>query len=433
MQRWALPPRPSSQRRDTGISALQASKADAALLASYATNAALSASETTLQSALDAILAELAALQLPGGGVVNAPAWAGFTTWELLRGSNVVRNLHLEAPLSAALANGDDTLSITADCYSVAAADAALAAALLAYYTSSQVDTLLADYRTGTAQDTETTSAITAVLLALLHRGAGRRAVGRLPRRARRTRRRKPPSRARCWPTGRARTRTCSQPTKSPRRWWRTAQPLTRTRQRPQASPPPCSATTPSHKWTVSLPTSSESRRPANSRALSGRRRGRRGGGRHRRADPGPHTDVSLSNWTVRPSSGCSVVLATHTAGVSVDGYTLTPGRELLFACRYRLGTASNFVVHMSKANNVYDPLYGSFAGDEGAWSTAKMYFTVPPNGVAKLHFRGASRRRACPTRRQERWTFTASRSWTQPWRPATRRRRRTRRPRPCC
>ena len=62
-------------------------------------------------------------------------------------------------------------------------------------------------------------------------------------------------------------------------------------------------------------------------------------------------TDVSLSNWTVRPSSGCSVVLATHTAGVSVDGYTLTlavnpwnivrtynltPGRELLFACRYR-------------------------------------------------------------------------------------------------
>ena len=112
--------------------------------------------------------------------------------------------------------------------------------------------------------------------------------------------------------------------------------------------------------------------------------------------------DVSLSNWTVRPSSGCSVVLATHTAAVSVDGYTLTlaanpwnivrtynltPGRELLFACRYRLGTASNFVVYMSEADNVYDPLYGSFAGDQGAWSTAKMYFTVLPNGVAKLHF----------------------------------------------
>ena len=64
------------------------------------------------------------------------------------------------APLSAALANGDDTLSITADCYSTAGTDAAITAALLAYYTSAQVDALLGDYRTGTAQDAETTSAI---------------------------------------------------------------------------------------------------------------------------------------------------------------------------------------------------------------------------------------------------------------------------------
>ena len=119
--------------RDASITALQAAKADATLLASYATNAALSASETALQSALDAILAELAALQLSGSGVVNAPAWAGFTTWELVQGSSVVRNLHFVAPLSAALANGDDTLSITADCYSTAGTDAAITAALLAY------------------------------------------------------------------------------------------------------------------------------------------------------------------------------------------------------------------------------------------------------------------------------------------------------------
>ena len=92
--------------RDASITALQGAKADATLLASYATNAALSASETALQSALNAILAELAALQLSGSGVVNAPAWAGFTTWELLRGSSVVRNLHFMAPLSAALAKG---------------------------------------------------------------------------------------------------------------------------------------------------------------------------------------------------------------------------------------------------------------------------------------------------------------------------------------
>ena len=159
--------------RDASITALQASKADAALLASYATNAALSASETALQSALDAILAELAALQLSGSGVVNAPAWAGFTTWELLRGSNVVRNLHFVAPLSAALANGDDTLSITADCYSTAGTDAAITAALLAYYTSAQVDytaaqvdALLEDYRTASAQDTQTQAAIAGALLA---------------------------------------------------------------------------------------------------------------------------------------------------------------------------------------------------------------------------------------------------------------------------
>ena len=167
--------------RDTGISALQASKADAALLASYATNAALSASETTLQSALDAILAELAALQLPGGGVVNAPAWAGFTTWELLRGSNVVRNLHLEAPLSAALANGDDTLSITADCYSVAAADApcGCAAGLLHLLTSGHSVGRLPNRNGAGRGDGRRHHGRAAGLLHLL---TSRRAVGRLPR-----------------------------------------------------------------------------------------------------------------------------------------------------------------------------------------------------------------------------------------------------------
>ena len=253
--------------RDTAISALQASKADAALLASYATNAALSASETTLQSALDAILAELAALQLPGGGVVNAPAWAGFTTWELLRGSNVVRNLHLEAPLSAALANGDDTLSITADCYSVAAADAALAAALLAYYTSSQVDTLLADYRTGTAQDAETAGAITAALLAYYTSSQVDALLGDY----------------------RATNQITSALVAYSRRPGhgdglehrrRAAQLL---HHRTSRRPPRRQAR--SHGGGLG---------PANSRALSGRRRGRRGGGRHRRADPGPHRRLTV-------------------------------------------------------------------------------------------------------------------------------------------
>ena len=42
----------------------------------------------------------------------------------------------------------------------------AITAALLAYYTSSQVDTLLGDYRTASAQDTQTQAAIAVALLA---------------------------------------------------------------------------------------------------------------------------------------------------------------------------------------------------------------------------------------------------------------------------
>ena len=273
--------------RDASISALQGAKADATLLASYATNAALSASKTTLQSALDAILAELAALQLSGsGGVVNAPAWAGFTTWELVRGSNVVRNLHLEAPLSAALANGDDTLSITADCYSVAAADAALAAALLAYYTSAQVDALLVDYRMGTAQDAETTSAISAALLAYTTLQADALLADYRTVSAQDTQ-----TRARCClPDGPGPGRL-HRPTRSPRR----CVPLGRQpghgnglehRRRPAQLLHHCTGgqfagrQARSHGGSIGA---------GDSRALSGRRRGRRGGGRHRRADPGPH------------------------------------------------------------------------------------------------------------------------------------------------
>ena len=364
--------------RDASITALQGAKADVTLLASYATNAALSASETTLQSALDAILAELAALQLSGsGGVVNAPAWAGFTTC----GSNVVRNLHLGAPLSAALANGDDTLSITADCYSTAGTDAAITAALLAYYTSAQVDALLGDYRTGTAQDAETAGAITTALLAYYTSSQVDALLGD-------------------YRTASAQdTQTQAAITGA----------LLACRTGPDQ---------PNHLGAGGVPFG---RRPGHGNGLEHRsraaqllhhrtsrqppcRQARSHGGGLGAADSTVHfpddggadkvvaaigeqilgpTDVSLSNWTVRPSSGCSVVLATHTAGVSVNGYTLTlaanpwnivrtynltPGRELLFACRYRLGTAFNFVVYMSEADNVYDPLYGSFVGDQGAW-----------------------------------------------------------------
>ena len=118
-------------------------------------------------------------------------------------------------------------------------------------------------------------------------------------------------------------------------------------------------------------------------------------------------TDVSLSNWTVRPSSGCSVVLATHTAGVSVDGYTL------ILAANPWNCTAASWATRAPGAR----PRCTSQCR-QTEWRSCTLVRT--------------SRHRACPTRRQERWTSTASRSWTQPWRPATRRRR-TRRPRRCC
>ena len=265
--------------RDASITALQGAKADTTLLASYATNAALSASETTLQSALDAILAELAALQLSGsGGVVNAPAWARSRrqrrSQPAFRGSSLCcagqRRRHAEHHGRLLLHGGHER------CH-----NSSLAGLLHLLTSGHSVGRLPHRGSAGRGDDQRHHSRAAG----LLHRSASGRAVGR--RRARRTRRRRPPSRARCWPTGRARTRTCSQPTKSPPRWWRTARPPTRTRQRPQASPPPCSATTPSRRWTVCWPTNSESRRRPRRCKYSGRRRGRR-------ADPGPHGRLTV-------------------------------------------------------------------------------------------------------------------------------------------
>ena len=336
--------------QDASIAALQGAKADATLLASYATNAALSASETTLQSALDAILAELAALQLSGsGGVVNAPAWAGFTTWELVRGSNVVRNLHFVAPLSAALANGDDTLSITADCYSTAGTDAAITAALLAYYTSAQVDALLGDYRTGAAQDAETTSAITAALLAYYTSAQVDALLGDY-----RT------ASAQDTQTQAAIAGALLAYRTGPDQDVFTTNQITSALVAYRSAADQDTATTSSiaaallSYYTIAQVDGLLAGKLGVTEAASALQIAVRfpddGGADEVVAAIGEQilgpTDVSLSNWTVRPSSGCSVVLATHTAGaVSVDGYTLTlavnpwniartynltPGRELL-------------------------------------------------------------------------------------------------------
>ena len=118
----------------------------------------------TLQSAIDGILAEIATL---GGAtnLVNAPAWLGNVTWDLLAGTNQIRNLHATGPLSIQLANDDWTLSFGCDAYTTQQTDDAIAAALTNYFTRAEVtativaaideskgytDTQLTDYSTTT-------------------------------------------------------------------------------------------------------------------------------------------------------------------------------------------------------------------------------------------------------------------------------------------
>ena len=134
----------------------------------FATAGDLSNLQLTLQSAIDGILAEIATL----GGAINAPAWLGNVTWDLLAGTNQIRNLHATGPLSIQLANDDWTLSFGCDAYTTLETDNAIAAALTNYFTRAEVtvtvvaaideskaytDTQLADYST-TAQMTQAIS-----------------------------------------------------------------------------------------------------------------------------------------------------------------------------------------------------------------------------------------------------------------------------------
>ena len=247
----------------------------------------------------------------------------------------------------------------------------AITAALLAYYTSSQVDALLGDYRTASMQDTQTQAAITGALLA--------------------------------YRTGPDQDVFTTNQITSALVAYRSAA------DQDTATASSIAAALLSYYTIAQVDglLAGGGLGPANSRTLSGRRRGRRGGGRHRRADPGPHGRLAVKldgspqqrlqrgpghahrgseRGRLHPDPSGEPV--EHRAHLQLDARARAALR-----LRYRLGTASNFVVYMSEADNVYDPLYGSFVGDQGAWSTAKMYFTVPPNKVAKLHF-GAHFRR---------------------------------------
>ena len=138
----------------------------------FATGAELTALQLSLQSAIDGLLAEIATL---GGAtnLVNAPAWQGEITWDLLVGTNQIRNFHAVAPMGLGLVNDNWTLQLTCDAYSTAQTDALLLpkageswvlAQLGGYYTSQQADDAIAAALTNHFTRAEVTANLVAFL-----------------------------------------------------------------------------------------------------------------------------------------------------------------------------------------------------------------------------------------------------------------------------
>ena len=184
----ALAPYETAAQRDAAIAAALAAYSTtgevsgliAAALLDYSTTGQMNAAIASAVGAIDlsgyytsaqtdaAITAALVPMALN-----NAPEWtANPPTWELLKGTNVLRNLHFAGPLSASLQNNTDTLEIDCDSYEkaetytqaevnsvvAAAVDAlnidqyatdtdvstAVSDALVPYYTAAQVDAEIA-------------------------------------------------------------------------------------------------------------------------------------------------------------------------------------------------------------------------------------------------------------------------------------------------
>ena len=100
--------------------------------------------------------------------MINAQAWPGEITWDWLVGTNQIRNLHVTAPLSVSTQNNNFTLSLSCDAYSIAEADAAIAAAittaLLPYETAAQRDAAIAAALAAFSTTAEVNSLIAAAL-----------------------------------------------------------------------------------------------------------------------------------------------------------------------------------------------------------------------------------------------------------------------------
>ena len=168
-------------------------------LLTYVQQVALDAALAIRDGRLDA--AEAARTRGPhaGGGsnLINGQAWSGQVTWDLLLGTNTIRNLHASAPLSISLHNDGFTLSLASDTYTLkvrptpcwrprlrragcsrelryytqAAADSAIAAAiasaLVPYKTAAQRDAAIAAALAAYSTTAEMNAAIAAAVGAI--------------------------------------------------------------------------------------------------------------------------------------------------------------------------------------------------------------------------------------------------------------------------
>ena len=112
----------------------------ATALLSYVTQGAFDAALALRDGRLDRHDADIF-----GGAtnLVNAPAWPGNITWDLLAGTNQIRNLHATGPLSIALAN--EILAALAAYSTTAQVGTAISDALGAYSSTSEMNTAIAD------------------------------------------------------------------------------------------------------------------------------------------------------------------------------------------------------------------------------------------------------------------------------------------------
>ena len=116
----------------------------------------------------------------------------------------------------------------------------------------------------------------------------------------------------------------------------------------------------------------------------------------------------AVTKAVARPSKAFAILVSTS-RGVSSPSASCQQGG--VQGCRGNCVQEGGRYLRVHLRGSVNGQLQGVY----GSLWVSKMYFTVLPNGVAKLrlaHFQA-------PGLSKRWWTPTAPRFWTQPWRPA--------------